>query len=197
MKAYKKYPLNLAEVLLKDNADIVYLKGLIDVISQFSEREQTIIRSRFLEHKTLREIGMDLGLTGQRIRQIEAKTLRKLISPQCIRQYTGISLAEHFRILQEKEIEMAAKYTEIIEAVKAEKYGVDREIIPLYETDIEALNLSIRAFNCLKRGCINTIGDIAKMTIQDLFKVRNLGRKSVEEITAKMIEVGIILEGKK
>lgn len=54
------------------------------------------------------------------------------------------------------------------------------------EMTIEELDLSVRSFNCLKRAQINTVGDLTKRSEEDMMKVRNLGRKSLDEVIAKL-----------
>jgi len=54
------------------------------------------------------------------------------------------------------------------------------------EMTIEELDLSVRSYNCLKRAGINTVDDLTKKTIEDMMKVRNLGRKSLEEVIHKL-----------
>ena len=61
------------------------------------------------------------------------------------------------------------------------------------EMTIEELDLSVRSFNCLKRAGINTVADLAKTTEEDMMKVRNLGRKSFEEVVKKMADLGLSL----
>ena len=56
---------------------------------------------------------------------------------------------------------------------------------------IEDLDLSVRSFNCLKRANINTVADLAEKTEDDMMKVRNLGRKSLEEVKKKLEELGL------
>ena len=63
----------------------------------------------------------------------------------------------------------------------------------LLDITIEELDLSIRTFNCLKRYGIKTVRDLASMTEDDLMKVRNLGRKCVEEVLRKLSNIGIEL----
>lgn len=60
---------------------------------------------------------------------------------------------------------------------------------------IDELALSVRSFNCLKRARINTVGEIRKMSRDDLMKVRNLGRKGREEIIQKLASMGLTLKG--
>jgi len=61
------------------------------------------------------------------------------------------------------------------------------------ELSIEELDLSVRSYNCLKRAGINTVDDLANKTEDDMMKVRNLGRKSLEEVLNKMAELGLNL----
>lgn len=58
---------------------------------------------------------------------------------------------------------------------------------------IEELDLSVRSFNCLKRAGINTVEDLISKTEEDMMKVRNLGRKSLEEVVAKLATLGYTL----
>ncbi len=58
------------------------------------------------------------------------------------------------------------------------------------EMTIEELDLSVRSFNCLKRAGINTVEDLINRTEEDMMKVRNLGRKSLEEVVGKLASLG-------
>ena len=51
---------------------------------------------------------------------------------------------------------------------------------------IEELDLSVRSYNCLKRGGINTVDELISKTEEEMMKVRNLGRKSLEEVVQKL-----------
>lgn len=62
------------------------------------------------------------------------------------------------------------------------------------EMPIEELELSIRSYNCLKRAAINTVGELCNKTIDDMMKVRNLGKKSLNEICYKLEELGLSLK---
>ena len=61
------------------------------------------------------------------------------------------------------------------------------------EMTIDDLDLSVRSFNCLKRAGINTVADLAQKTEDDMMKVRNLGRKSLDEVKKKLEELGLSL----
>ncbi len=61
------------------------------------------------------------------------------------------------------------------------------------EMTIEELDLSVRAFNCLKRAGINTVAELVQRNQEDMMKVRNLGKKSLEEVEQKLIALGLSL----
>ena len=62
------------------------------------------------------------------------------------------------------------------------------------EMNIDELELSVRSYNCLKRAGINTVEELCNKTSDDMMKVRNLGRKSLEEVLAKLKELGLQLQ---
>ena len=70
----------------------------------------------------------------------------------------------------------------------------DDEKGKVLEMSIDELELSVRSFNCLKRAGINTVQELASKTSDDMMKVRNLGRKSLEEVLAKLDELGLSLK---
>ena len=63
----------------------------------------------------------------------------------------------------------------------------------ILEMTIEELDLSVRSYNCLKRAGINTVEDLTNKTEDDMMKVRNLGRKSLEEVVQKLEAMGLAL----
>ena len=77
--------------------------------------------------------------------------------------------------------------SEILE--KKEESGREKAL----EMTIEELDLSVRAFNCLKRAGVNTVLDLVNKSPEEMMKVRNLGRKSLEEVIAKLNSLGFNL----
>ena len=75
--------------------------------------------------------------------------------------------------------------------VMVEKPDNDKEKV--LEMNIDELELSVRSFNCLKRAGINTVEELCNRTSEDMMKVRNLGRKSLEEVLGKLKELGLSL----
>lgn len=76
--------------------------------------------------------------------------------------------------------------------ILVEKSGNDKEKI--LETTIEDMDLSVRSFNCLKRAGINNVEDLINRSEDDMMKVRNLGRKSYEEVLNKLASMGLRLK---
>ena len=69
----------------------------------------------------------------------------------------------------------------------------DNEKEKVLEMNIDELELSVRSYNCLKRAGINTVEELCNRTSEDMMKVRNLGRKSLEEVLTKLKELGLQL----
>ena len=78
------------------------------------------------------------------------------------------------------------------EEIMVEKANTEKEKV--LEMNIDELELSVRSFNCLKRAGINTVEELCDHTAEDMMKVRNLGRKSLEEVLAKLKELGLELK---
>ena len=69
----------------------------------------------------------------------------------------------------------------------------DKGVSKILEMTIEELDLSVRSFNCLKRAGINTVQDLTEKTEDEMMKVRNLGRKSLDEVINKLADLGFSL----
>ena len=69
----------------------------------------------------------------------------------------------------------------------------DDEKEKVHEKKINEIELPERSYNCLKRAGINTVEELTNRTPEDMMKVRNLGRKSLEEVLAKLKELGLEL----
>lgn len=94
-------------------------------------------------------------------------------------------LSEHLNLFV--DLSDQAKHTEIM----VEKEETKKEKV--LEMTIEELDLSVRSYNCLKRAGINTVEDLTNRTEEDMMKVRNLGRKSLEEVLQKLQALGLSL----
>ena len=96
-------------------------------------------------------------------------------------------LIEHFELF----LDLAEGVSEV-ESIMAEK--IDSEKEKVLDLTIDELDLSVRSFNCLKRAGINTVEDLIGKSEEDMMKVRNLGRKSLEEVIAKLDSFGFTLK---
>ena len=94
-------------------------------------------------------------------------------------------LCDHFALFTDLSDAMGGKSTVV------EKAETQRDKV--LELTIEELDLSVRSFNCLKRANINTVEDLISKTEDDMMKVRNLGRKSLEEVINKLAMMGLSL----
>ena len=94
-------------------------------------------------------------------------------------------LSEHLSLFI--DLSENAKTAEIM----VEKEDDEKEKV--LEMSIDELELSVRSYNCLKRAGINTVEELCNKTSEDMMKVRNLGRKSLEEVLAKLKELGLQL----
>jgi len=95
-------------------------------------------------------------------------------------------LCDHFTLFTDLSESISAQST-VVEKAEAQRDKV-------LEMTIEELDLSVRSFNCLKRVNINTVEDLISRTEDDMIKVRNLGRKSLEEVIHKLAMMGLSLK---
>ena len=105
----------------------------------------------------------------------------------------------------EEAVSLAAKvlsdhlnaFIDLSETAKNIEVMVDEkernEKAKVLEMNIDELELSVRSYNCLKRAGINTVEELTTRTSEDMMKVRNLGRKSLEEVLGKLKELGLSL----
>jgi len=93
-------------------------------------------------------------------------------------------LIDHFTLFRNLSARVSEEATE---GESLEKSEVDRVL----EMPIEELELSMRSFNCLKRAGINTVGELIQKTEEEISKVRNMGKKSLEEVRNKLAEMGL------
>ena len=115
---------------------------------------------------------------------IEVETDRT-ITPRDAVSLGAKILCDHFTLFMDlsQTMNVGSTVVERNEAVKDK----------IMEMTIEELDLSVRSFNCLKRANINTVEDLVSKTQEEMIKVRNLGRKSLEEVIQKLAMMGLSL----
>ncbi len=108
----------------------------------------------------------------------------------CVRPDEAVSLAarilfEHFHLF----VGLSDTVSKMEIMVEKEEEKKNR----LLEMPIEELDLSVRSYNCLKRAAINTVEELIQRDEEEMIKVRNLGKKSLEEVKQKLAELGLAL----
>ncbi len=89
-------------------------------------------------------------------------------------------------------LELVNLFAELAEAASVTVGPADDEEVPGdYAITIEELNLSVRSYNCLKREGINAVGDLVLKSESELMDIRNFGQKSIDEVKAKLEELGL------
>ncbi|EGU63792.1 DNA-directed RNA polymerase, alpha subunit [Streptococcus mitis bv. 2 str. SK95] len=99
------------------------------------------------------------------------------------------------RILTE-HLDLFTNLTEIAKSAEVMKEADTESDDRILDRTIEELDLSVRSYNCLKRAGINTVHDLTEKSEAEMMKVRNLGRKSLEEVKLKLIDLGLGLKDK-
>ena len=122
--------------------------------------------------------------------ELSAEGLFTFTPTYCSNEAVSLSakiLIEHFELF----LDLTEGASEA-ESFMAEKGDSTNEKV--LNMTIEELDLSVRSFNCLKRAGINTVEDLINKSEEDMMKVRNLGRKSLEEVIAKLDSFGYTLK---
>ena len=115
---------------------------------------------------------------------IEVTTNGTITPSEALCMGAGV-LTEHFSMF----LDLSTRASDMDVVVDREESQREK----MMEMSIEELDLSVRSYNCLKRAGINSVADLANKTEEDMMKVRNLGRKSLEEVLNKMADLGLVL----
>lgn len=186
-----EYPYNLLEEVCEEEAEYTTsdLHGSVEyILFTLTDRERDITHLYFRDGKTFEEIGNIYGITRERIRQIQAKALRKLRQPSR-RKYIELGVNGVIEKIKEgyavKVAELTEKMLYLTQITDANMNKVIEkcEIARKSKSEqIENFDLSVRSYNCLCRAGLRTLSDIASLSYNQLLRVRNLGRRSFEEI---------------
>lgn len=171
---------NLIRIIVEDYDKRYEIEKLKSFFLQLNEREQKVLMYRFELNLTLEETGEKFGVTRERIRQVEAKAIRKL-------KYKAHELISR----QEKMLEELTYIRNGINKLLGDASNLTEFTVKYRK--IEECNFAIRTYNCLKRACIYTVDElIEKVEDGTIINVRNLGRKSVQEIIDYLEKHGLI-----
>jgi len=92
-----------------------------------------------------------------------------------------------------KHITLFVNLTEQVDEVEIASDRQEENRVRILDMTIEELDLSVRSYNCLKRAGVNTVGELVRKTEDEMMKMRNLGKKSLEEVEHKLVELGFRL----
>lgn len=198
------YPYNIVEWLnSKTEGEYEFSPSSVRrlVEQTFTDKESRVAVLRWSNHMTFDAVAKEMGLSRERIRQIEAKALRKMVHPARLAEFSCVLRKELTILLAEKAKieERLAKAEERIDALieKIEPNAPKQEQEernPILDMEIAELDLSVRSYNCLGRYFKHykaTVGDILTIDEDDFYNIRNLGRKSAEEIITKVHWFGL------
>ncbi len=203
------YPYNLALKIIgfesdesKELAQTLSINGIKTGLKTLTDREQLVLEYRYKDIQTLEQVGKLLGVTRERVRQIEAKALRKLRHPTRLTKMKAYTYEDMIRgneernelreqnKLLEKAIKLYAK-----EEITKDQLEEMAKKVDVNNVSIDELDLSVRSYNCLKRRGIDTLGELLEITYAELSQVRNLGAKSREEVMRKLQGLNLTLKG--
>ena len=157
-----------------------YLRDIFERFS-ISTRNQDILIGRISKHKTYSELAAQYDVSLSRIRQIVMRFWGKV--------WVRLSVFKRFN---EGEIEKSISELKKIRLYNHEKIG---DILSRnYARSITEYDFSIRVFNCFRLSGIETIDQLIEKTEKDLFKIRNLGKKSIREVKGILSKHGYSLK---
>lgn len=185
--------------------------ALDEIMETLTERDVKVLLYRFGylgEFYSLRDAGHKLGCSGELVRLVERKALRKMRHPSRSRRLRS-KYPEHGVFFEKSEGPIDYKkiiFTELDKYIRGEKYRFDfldkimeknniSVTCPISGNynliSIEDLELGVRTYHCLKRAGIDTLGDLLNKSAEDMMRVRNLGRKSLEELMRLLKEMNV------
>lgn len=204
-EGWDHYPYTLLYDIFMETRDDIYLPGLDTALATLTIQQRECLRLRYREEKSYREIGELIHKSNTRANQIVEKALRLLRSPNRKNYFIARSNADFQKAVHDMTIEVDSlksqlkEYQTLIHNLES-KCG---DIIPdkfkstklnrsrpcytaLQKIKIDDMELSLRAYNCLKRAGKNTVFDVAMCSKEKILGLRNMGRKTCEEICDRM-----------
>lgn len=149
--------------------------------SMLTDIEKDVVKKRRFHNMTLEDVGKEYGVTRERIRQVEAKAFRKLRQRPSNTLHELIPIQEMSRLKESLNI--------LSEYLNEKSEPLLDEADAFKRMSIDDLELSVRPYNTLKRAGIHTVYDLTQYSLDDLMRVRNLGRHSYNEIVEKVENV--------
>ena len=196
----KEYPENLlAQVFVNglptDLPDDVALVLEYIIQKTLTEREGRVLDMRYKRYMTMADIGEEYGLRAERIRQIEAKAVRKLRHPSRSR-YILMGMEGYINYLRDTAVD------ERLREYKKEIISLEKKIAELTDTEYEEeknelenaplaeLDLSVRTFNILYRAGYSTVKELLDADAEKIVSLPNLGLKNFSDLIDVLSEKG-------
>lgn len=171
-----------------------HLPALFHFLDNLTPRESLVIKRRYglgCESRTLKEVGKELKVGPERVRQIEIKALRKLRHPSTSK-YILLLYTPRFELVmtvKSLETQNARLKTELC-ALEKRLEHVEKKHAPL---SVEDLDITARSYNCLKRAGITTVDQLLETDRKVLFDTRNFGVACLENIIAALVKWGFAI----
>lgn len=154
----------------KAESDIVGILPIDSIFTPVKKANFEIEKTRIGGELDYEKLTFDIWTNGV-IEPFEALSMAARILNEHLEMFIDLSdIAKNMSIMSQKEMSEKDK---------------------MLETPIEELEFSVRSYNCLKRAGIHTVADILSRTEHDMMKVRNLGKKSLDEVAAKVASLGL------
>lgn len=196
----KEYPENLlAQVFVNglptDLPDDITLVLEYIIQKTLTEREGRVLDMRYKRYMTMAAIGEEYGLRTERIRQIEAKAVRKLRHPSRSR-YILMGMEGYINYLRDTAVD------ERLKEYKKEIISLEKKIAELTDTEYEEeknelenaplaeLDLSVRTFNILYRAGYSTVKELLDADVEKIVSLPNLGLKNFSDLIDVLSEKG-------
>ena len=200
IKEKKEYPKNLlSQVFVNglptDLPDDITLVLEYIIQKTLTEREGRVLDMRYKRYMTMAAIGEECGLRAERIRQIEAKAVRKLRHPSRSR-YILMGMEGYINYLRDTAVE------ERLREYKKEIISLEKKIAELTDTEYEEeknelenaplaeLDLSVRTFNILYRAGYSTVKELLDADAEKIVSLPNLGLKNFSDLIDVLSEKG-------
>lgn len=151
--------------------------GLDFALSTLDERRQTILRLRFKENVSQRKVAEMLGVSPSAVGSMERDAVFKLHRPPVVAYLMYGKAGCENRMEQLRLQDEAERNSEAYKAIMRIRF--------------EELDLSVRAFNCLRRAGYETIGDIVDMTEEEIIHIKNISWKQYDEIGRALLSKGV------
>ena len=185
----KEYPKNLLSQVFVNGLPTEFPDDVALVLEYIiqktlTEREGRVLDMRYKRYMTMAAIGEEYGLRAERIRQIEAKAVRKLRHPSRSRYLRDTAVDERLREYKKEIISLEKKIAELTDTEYEEEKN-ELENAPLAELD-----LSVRTFNILYRAGYSTVKELLDADAEKIVSLPNLGLKNFSDLIDVLSEKG-------